>query len=352
MNKKIPVVRINENDKIWLEEVYSQFNKNKTPTQRQIWSKLYGKLPSSFTPVSIDSRLIRASGERITILGIIAIERSLSIIEQIDKIIFAIKKYLLDHPEETEIVFEPIAKECDIELSKASRFFELACEYGNFYSGISSEGEVIKSIGIGNESQYYSSYLYFNGISTLIHSFLSEKKRNENRNISVSESTINTNPNAISVTPHFTTRIQDINEGLCFVLMPFTLSWSDRVYNTLIKKNVEKLGLKCTRADNLNGPIIIEDIWIQINRSAIIIADVTNKNPNVMYELGIVHTLGKPVILITQDVKDRPFDFSHLRHYQYADNADSFKSFGIELRKLIRSLHNEKYPESQVFKEI
>ena len=131
--------------------------------------------------------------------------------------------------------------------------------------------------------------------------------------------------------------------------MPFTEEWSDRVYNRLIKQNIEAIGLQCVRADNLNGQIIIEDIWTQINQAAIIIADVTNKNANVMYELGIVHTLGKPTILLTQDIKNIPFDFTHLRHHDYKDNIESFEVFGKKLRQIIKEIHQTNYPNNRHF---
>jgi nucleoside 2-deoxyribosyltransferase len=128
--------------------------------------------------------------------------------------------------------------------------------------------------------------------------------------------------------------------------MPFTEPWSDRVYSKLIRKNVEELGIQCLRADNLRGQIIIEDIWAKINQSAFIIADVTNKNANVMYELGIVHTVGKPTILITQDISQNPFDVSHLRHYSYKDNIDSFETFGNELQSIIKDMYINHYNET------
>ncbi len=125
--------------------------------------------------------------------------------------------------------------------------------------------------------------------------------------------------------------------------MPFSEEWSERVYYKLIRPIIEGIKLQCLRADNLSGPIIIEDIWIKINQCAFIIADVTNKNPNVMYELGIVHTLGKPAILITQDIHQIPFDFSHLRHYEYKDNTDGFEKLSKELPIRIREIYFDYY---------
>ena len=67
-----------------------------------------------------------------------------------------------------------------------------------------------------------------------------------------------------------------------------------------------------------------------------------------MYELGIAHTLGKPVILITQDTSSIPFDFKHLRHYVYEDNSDGIDAFKSKLKEVIKNLYLEFYPEIDV----
>jgi Lon protease-like protein len=145
------------------------------------------------------------------------------------------------------------------------------------------------------------------------------------------------------ITPIFTSRVSRMDPNLCFVLMPFSQSWSDRLYFKLIRPTIEGLGLQCIRADNLTGQIIIEDIWTKINQCALIIADVTGRNPNVMYELGIVHTIGKPTILLTQEIDNIPFDFAHLRHYSYQDNIDGFTELGTMLREVATQMFKDRY---------
>jgi Lon protease-like protein len=145
------------------------------------------------------------------------------------------------------------------------------------------------------------------------------------------------------IMPIFTSRVSRIDPNLCFVLMPFREPWSDRLYFKLIRPIVEALGLQCIRADNLTGQIIIEDIWTKINQCALIIADVTGRNANVMYELGIVHTIGKPTILITQEIDHIPFDFGHLRHYAYQDNIDGFKALSDTLREVAIQVFKNRY---------
>jgi integrase len=121
-----------------------------------------------------------------------------------------------------------------------------------------------------------------------------------------------------------------------FVLMPFCEKWSNRVWGK-IKEIVINAGFVCKRADDLFGQDILEDIWVAVNEATIIIADVTKRNPNVMYEVGIAHTVGKDVILLTQDVTDIPSDFQRFRHIVYEDNADGFNKLASELPNYLRA---------------
>ncbi len=66
----------------------------------------------------------------------------------------------------------------------------------------------------------------------------------------------------------------------------------------------------------------MQDVVSLIDRSRIVIADCTGRNPNVFYEIGIAHTLGREVILITQNEGDVPFDLRHLRYVHYLNNGE------------------------------
>jgi len=116
--------------------------------------------------------------------------------------------------------------------------------------------------------------------------------------------------------------------------MPFSEDWSDRV-NKRIKKVLSSFKIEHKRADNLYGENVLEDIWIAINEASLIIAETTGKNPNVFYEIGIAHTLGKNVIILTQNIEDIPFDFRMYRHIEYKDNVDGFNKLESELKKFI-----------------
>ena len=107
----------------------------------------------------------------------------------------------------------------------------------------------------------------------------------------------------------------------CFVVMPFSQTY-DPVYESIVAA-VTGPGLNfpsCTRADEiLGGGRIIEEVLRGLEQSEVIIADVTNPNPNVFYELGYAHKAKsvRNVIIITQSMKDMPFDISNNRCIVY-----------------------------------
>ncbi|MBN8581855.1 MAG: hypothetical protein J0L96_14395 [Anaerolineae bacterium] len=143
---------------------------------------------------------------------------------------------------------------------------------------------------------------------------------------------------AMIINPIFRGRNATVNDKSIFVLMPFSEPWSDRIWTKLIKPICIDAGMNPIRADDLFGRDIMEDVWQSICSARIVIADITGRNPNVFYELGLAHTLGKEVVLLTQDVKDIPFDLNRYRHIIYQDNMDGYEKLKAELSSTISSI--------------
>jgi hypothetical protein len=122
----------------------------------------------------------------------------------------------------------------------------------------------------------------------------------------------------IRVRPFFGEPDQDATlKSDVFVLMPFKPELRP-VYDDHIKTACNNAVLSCRRADDFfRVGQIMNDIWAAISLADWIIADCTGRNANVFYEMGIAHTLGKRVILITQDEDDVPFDIRHIRFFKY-----------------------------------
>ena len=120
-----------------------------------------------------------------------------------------------------------------------------------------------------------------------------------------------------------------------FVLMPFSDELKP-VYEDHIKLIASRLDLKTARADDFFAAnSIVTDIWNAIYSSQIIIADCTGRNPNVFYEIGIAHTVGKPTILISQNINDIPFDLQHIRYIVYQYTPRGMATFNEALYKAL-----------------
>ena len=111
----------------------------------------------------------------------------------------------------------------------------------------------------------------------------------------------------------------EIDPKLCFIIMPFGPEELTDVYEYFVKPSIEtNCALKCERGDDVFGSnVIMDDIRRSIERARIVVADLTGRNPNVFYEVGIAHTLNKEVLLLSQSMSDVPFDLRHRRVLVY-----------------------------------
>jgi hypothetical protein len=107
----------------------------------------------------------------------------------------------------------------------------------------------------------------------------------------------------------------------CFLVMPFSLEWSNDVHRTLASA-CRSMGVHPVRGDDVFTPTdILNDIWHSIHAADFVIADITGRNPNVLYELGIAHTLAKPVLIISKNAADIPIDLSTRRVILYGQSG-------------------------------
>ncbi len=129
-------------------------------------------------------------------------------------------------------------------------------------------------------------------------------------------------------------RYPKINHGLVSVMMPFKREL-DPVFGTIMEA-AEVKGLEAMRVDGIwEQDAIIRDIVNLIDRSSIVVCDCTGKNPNVFYELGIAHTLGRKVVMITQNEDDIPFDLKHLRYISYLNNGEGRNELEQDLLQVL-----------------
>lgn len=136
----------------------------------------------------------------------------------------------------------------------------------------------------------------------------------------------------------------------CFVMQPFAAPLGD-YYEKIYRPAIEKAGLLPVRADAdifATGKII-DQVWRGINQAKVLVAELTSRNPNVFYELGLAHALKKPVVLVSSNEEDVPFDLQHIRVIYY-DVHDPFWGTKLADKVAENILSAIKNPEEAIFR--
>ena len=98
-----------------------------------------------------------------------------------------------------------------------------------------------------------------------------------------------------------------------FVIMPFKEPYNS-YYTAIYKPALESASCIVSRVDDLSAPRpIILDIQESILNADLILCDMSERNANVFYELGLAHAIGKPAILVARKEDELPFDLRHVR---------------------------------------
>jgi hypothetical protein len=110
-----------------------------------------------------------------------------------------------------------------------------------------------------------------------------------------------------------------------FVLMPFDAKFDD-VYRLGIQGAADAAGIEAKRLDDqLFDRSMLEQIYKEIDRSDLIIADMSGRNPNVFYEVGYADAKKKLIVFLTADATDIPFDLKHKPHIVYGTSILNLK---------------------------
>lgn len=149
-----------------------------------------------------------------------------------------------------------------------------------------------------------------------------------------------------------TTNLGDIKNE-CFVLMPFGNKF-DPIYQEVLRPAIEDVGLTPVRADQVYASRrIMKDIWNKIRTARLVVAELTGRNANVLYELGIAHALGKPFVIITNSMDDVPFDLKDIRCIVYdKDHPKWGDSLISSVTRTMRSVLEEVNEHEPLFSDI
>jgi len=117
-----------------------------------------------------------------------------------------------------------------------------------------------------------------------------------------------------------------------FTVMPISERTED-LWHLGIHETCTRLGWDCTRADAITEPgFIVSQIHSQLNSADVVIGEMTERNPNVFYEIGYAHALGKTTILLARSAEDlNAFDTQGFRHFLHGGQA-------LKVRKILEDV--------------
>lgn len=150
-----------------------------------------------------------------------------------------------------------------------------------------------------------------------------------------------------------------MTEKICFIVTAIgesgtpTRERADNVYKYLIAPVCEELGYKPVRVDHVNAVDNINETVINYLKTApMVVADMTEHNPNAFYELGFRQALELPLVPIIKVGERLPFDVMMTRTVFYDTDVAKIEESKENLRAKIQSFENFKMPESGLDKSV
>jgi hypothetical protein len=143
------------------------------------------------------------------------------------------------------------------------------------------------------------------------------------------------NAQDLMVRPSFSGRGFTMQPRTCLVVMPLEAYWSDALWMHL-QQTLRSVGWDSYRAGALYAQNILDDTWQALNEVEVVLFDLTYKHPDVFYKIGMAHTLGKKIILITQHARDLPPDFQRFAHVVYDNNIHGLQRLSERVIDLLK----------------
>ena len=148
-----------------------------------------------------------------------------------------------------------------------------------------------------------------------------------------------------------------MSDKVCFIISAIgesgtpTRERADKVYKYLIAPVCEDLGYKPIRVDHVNAVDNINETIINYLKTAhMVIADMTEHNPNAFYELGFRQALELPLVPIIESGGKLPFDVMMTRTTFYDTDVSKIEESKVDLKSKMQSFENFKMPNSRLDK--
>lgn len=148
----------------------------------------------------------------------------------------------------------------------------------------------------------------------------------------------------------------DTNEKKsCFIITPIGSAGSavrrktDGIIEEVIEPILDEIGYKIIVSHRIDESGSVTNAIIRgVYESDLVIANLSGNNPNVMYEVALRHASAKPIIHITENISDLPFDINDQRTIEYTDDMAGARKLKEDLKKQIQTIKYDEVAENPV----
>jgi hypothetical protein len=312
MKYTIPQVELAEPQRIWLNEIYRRYRSKEDLDIREVKFALRGKLPPRFNPYDIDNRLIGVTD--LTLLGILYADPKSDIIDKADRVIRAIRSVIENDRKVREVSCVTISEHSGLSEEEAAEVLRLICRSGQQYGQLGYRrkqdggSECTVNVDYGSAFDEYMEYTDLHPFIQALYDRYASTPRNMGSPPIDGRATSDETEGVVRGTAFILMRIDPKNPDLEDIL-------------NAIKDACKSFDIKASRADEIEHQERITDVVLQeIRRAEFIIADLTYERPNVYYEVGYAHAIGKHPVLIQKTGTMAHFDIAayKIREYQNA----------------------------------
>jgi hypothetical protein len=297
---------------VWLRELERRTEAGLPVDHLAMMVSLRDELPKGFKPSSVDQRLV--FNQRVSLEGLQAIGDRTGIIPDVNRAILYIRGRLIADPYLTQVAADEIARGIEVSIPRAEMLLMLLSSLGSLMASASGTANGYSSIWFGRED-VVSEYLAFDSVEAAL------ERRARSRPVAA------LTPLSVSSEASANARTTRDTAFIVMSMDPRDHMLAD-VHRT-IQEECQELGIRASRIDDIeHSDRITDQILQQIATSEFIIADLTGERPNVYYEIGYAHALGKRPVLIRRAETPVHFDLS-------VHKASEYHNIGA-LRDLLR----------------